>query len=110
MSGYLRWNGSDAAIDFGGGVSVEIVDAVVDLDEVGDIIGVEVLGLVAMHSALVSSEGGSDGAPDVAVDLDADATYVRLASGRSIDQVVRVAAVVFNRADQIVAVTVRMER
>lgn len=110
MSRLIRWNGSDAAIDFGGGVSVEIVDAVVDLGAMGDIIGVEVLGLVEKHPALVSSEVGLDGAPEVAVDPDADATYVRLASGRSIDQVVGVAAVAFNRADQIVAVTVRMER
>ncbi|MCY7300844.1 MAG: hypothetical protein LH616_16735 [Ilumatobacteraceae bacterium] len=76
----------------------------------GDIIGVEVLGLIEMHPALVSSDGGSDGAPYVAVDPDADAIYVRIASGRSIDQVVRVAAVVFNRADQIVAITIRMEQ
>ena len=110
MSRHIRWTGSAVAIDFGTGVSVEIVDAVVDLDATGDIIGVEVLGLGDLHPALVSSEAGSDGTPEVTVDPDADAMYVRLANGRSIDQVVRVAAVVFNRADQVVAVTIRMEQ
>jgi len=103
-----RRAGSDFVVDFGAGVTVELVDAVVDLDEFGDVIGIEILGLVATHPGLCSLDHGPSG-PRVSVDADADAVYVRFNDGRSLDQVVRTTTVAFDDADRIVAARVRLE-
>ena len=108
MSELVRWIGSDASVALGSTVQVELVEAVVDLDESGDILGVEILGLTERHPSLQTTEETAV-SPRVAVDPDADATYVRLRQGRSVDQVVRIAAVAFDATDRLVGLTVRME-
>jgi len=108
MSGFLRWIGSDAIVAFGSALQVEFVEAVVDLDEAGEILRVEILGLTERHPALNTTEGTRT-SPRISVDPDADAVYIRLGLGRSVDQVVRIAAVAFDPADRLVALTVRME-
>ena len=87
---------------------MEIVEAVIDLDESGGILGIEILGLMGRHPALETAEE-TPNSPRVSVDPDADAVYVRLGYGRSTDQVVRMAAVAFDNADRLLGLTVRME-
>ena len=108
MNELLRWFGSDASVVFGAAIQVEIVEAVIDLDESGGLLGIEILGLTGRHPALDTVEE-TPYSPRVSVDLDADAIYVRLGYGRSTDQVVRIAAVAFDNSDRIVGLTVRME-
>lgn len=108
MSELLRWFGSDASVAFEAAIQVEIVEAVIDMDESGGILGIEILGLTGRHPALDTVEE-TPNSPRVSVDPDADAIYVRLGHGRSIDQVVRIAAVAFDNSDRLVGLTVRME-
>lgn len=109
MSGPTRWVGSDLVVDFGAGVKVDVVEAVVDLDEAGEPIGLEILGMLAGHPGLVSVAGDQVGVPRIVVDADADAVYIRFKHGRSLDQVVRLAAIALDRSDRIVGAVVRME-
>ena len=108
MNAFLRWTGSDAFVVLDSGLQVELVEAVIDLDEAGDILGVEILGLTEAHPALETTEETLT-SPRISVDPDADAIYVRLGVGRSVDQVVRIAAVALDAADRIVGLTIRME-
>lgn len=104
----LRWHGSDVTLDVDGDLVIEVVDVVVDLDVDGAILGVEALGLVALHPGMpFVGQGSADLA--VVVDEEADATYIRLGHGRSLDQVVRTAVLVFDRSDRLKALSVRME-
>ncbi len=109
MSGTVRWQGSDLLIDFNRAVTISLVDAVVDVDDFGEVLGIEVLGLLATHPGLARAELDQSTYPYVASDADADAVYIRLGQGRSRDQVVTVAAIAFDQSDHIAAIAVRME-
>lgn len=92
--------------------SVELVDAVVDVDEVGDVIGVEILGLGVRHPGIANHVQTLQGAADemtLSFDHDADALYMRFRGGRSLDQLVRPAVVLLGPADELVKVVVYME-
>ena len=104
----VNWHGSDVTVGLDGDVVIDLIDVVVDLDIEGSILGIEVLGLVARHPGMPFVEQGSADL-DVSVDEEADATYIRIAHGRSLDQVVRTAALVFDRSDRLKALSIRME-
>lgn len=94
--------------------SVELVDAVVDVDEFGSVIGIEILGLLARHPRLADIAANVPtevlrGDVAVSFDPDADALYVRLREGRSSDQLVTPAAVLFGADDELVQVVVHLE-
>jgi hypothetical protein len=109
MTAPVRWNGSDLVVDFGTGVQVDVVEGVLDLDDSGQPIGLEVLGILVAHPGLMSTGGDQLGFPQVSVDAEADAIYIRFSHGRSLDQVVRLVAIAFDRSDRIVGAVVRME-
>ena len=104
-----RWNGSDLVVDFSTGIQVDVVEGVLDLDDSGEPIGLEVLGILAAHPGLVRMGADPASFPQVTVDAEADAIYIRFKHGRSLDQVVRVVAIAFDRSDQILGAVVRME-
>jgi len=103
------WEGSDIVVKLGKTATGELIDVVVDVNESGDVLGIEVLGLLARHPGLTI---GHDelGGPAVSTDTDADAVYVRFAHGRSVEQLVRQAVVVFDATDHLQTIRVRMEQ
>ena len=104
----LSWDGADLVAQFENHVSVEIVEVVVDLDEAGLPIGIEILGLLAKHPGLPFAQSEILQS-SLSVDEDADALYLRLSEGRSIDQAVHLAAIAFASSDRILALRLRME-
>jgi hypothetical protein len=97
-------------VHFGAGITLELVDVVVDLDEEAEPIGLEILGLVTRHPGLAQASHDSHGPKEhVSVAAGADAVYIRFSQGRSINQVVRLGAIAFDSADRMVAVSVRMD-
>lgn len=111
--GRYSQSGSELTIDIvASASSVELVDAVVDVDEFGTVIGVEILGLMVRHPRLAGVAANAEGVGGevvVSFDLDADALYVRLREGRSSDQLVKPAAVLFGADDELVKVVVHLE-
>lgn len=96
--------GSSFEVDFAAGVGVDLVDVVVDLDENAEILGIEILGLLETRPGVLHSEGEG-----VSVDPDADAIYVRVKAGRSLDQVVTIAAIAFDSSGRLAAIRVNLE-
>lgn len=105
------WSGSDFGIDFTDARLVtEFVEAIVDLDDSGEVIGIEILGLLARHPLLPERIKQLQClAVQVTCDPFADAIYIRFSNGRSLDQVAREAVVVFGPDDALIKVVVRME-
>jgi uncharacterized protein YuzE len=104
-----QWDGSDIVLTFGTGAVGETADVVVDIDEGGDILGIEILGLLALHPGLAFPEP-RDGGPRVSIDREADAVYIRFAQGRSVNQTVRPAIIALDGAERVQNIRVRMER
>ncbi len=103
------WDGSDIVVALGQEATGEFMDVVVDVDETGDVLGIEVLGLFARHPRLTIANDGSEG-HSVSADPDADALYIRFAQGRSVDQLVRQATIVLNADGRLQGIRVRMEQ
>lgn len=94
------------------GLKTELVEAVVDVDDGGGVIGVEILGLMVRHPGVAAHAMGLQGpASKVAVsfDPDADALYLRFDTGRSWDQQVKPAVVLFGPNDELLRVVVHLE-
>jgi uncharacterized protein YuzE len=104
----VSWAESDMIVQLGPGSVADILEVVVDRDEGGDVIGVEILGLQYRHPDIVIVED-LDAQPAVHVDTDADAIYVRLVVGHSRDQLVRWAAIAISVDGRIQAIRVQME-
>ncbi len=106
----VTFEGSDIRVHQEGGVRADLIDAVIDLDEFGSPLGIEVLGLLdrypqmANHLRLLVAEGVR-----MSVDEDADAIYLRLAEGRSLDQLTRLAAVAVGPDDALLGMHVQLE-
>lgn len=108
----VEWKGSDIIVLIEGQVGVEMVDAVLDINESGEVIGVEMLGLLAKHPGLLEQaqdlEAGS-GAGHCALDVEADALYIRLNDGRSVDQRCLMVAAAFGPTGRLIALGLRPE-
>lgn len=92
--------------------SVELVNAVIDLDNVGDVLGVEILGLAARHPGIPAHFQTLENAKGdfaLSYDSDADALYIRIRPGRSVDQRVKPAVVLIGASDELVKVILYME-
>ena len=91
--------------------SIELVEAVIDVDDFGEVIGVEILGLLARHPGVanqVQKLEGLAGEVILTFDPDADALYLRFRNGRSLDQLVKRAAVLLGPDGDLVKVVVDM--
>jgi uncharacterized protein YuzE len=110
---HFQWIGSILAVDFNDvGFAIEFVDAVVDLGELGELIGIEILGLIAKHPTLkveFTSRPGDGNNVEGSFDTSADALYIRFKAGRSLDQEVRPAVVIIGSDGALLKVVVRME-
>ncbi|MFN2543982.1 MAG: hypothetical protein ABR600_05345 [Actinomycetota bacterium] len=104
-----EWQGSDIVVPLGRDAISDFIEVVVDVDETGDVLGLEVLGLLFRHPRL-TIPGGEAGQPSVSVDTDADAIYVRFAHGRSVNQFVRQAVIALDRHGRLQSIRVRMEQ
>jgi hypothetical protein len=105
-------DGSDLVVGFGHDVVAEWVLAIVDVDATGALLGIEILGLLSKHPRLSSDDRRTPlnpGSFAVSVDHEANAIYVKFLHGRSVEQLVRYAVVVFDSDDRILAMRVRME-
>lgn len=106
----FRFEGSEIRARQSQGVRAELIDVVIDLDGFGSPLGVEVLGLLyryplmARHLQALTAEG-----IPMSVDEDADAIYLRVAEGRSLDQVTRLAAIAVGPDDALLGMHVRLE-
>lgn len=96
--------GSSFEVEFDAKIRVDLMDVVVDLDEFSEILGIEILGLLSTHPGVVNSEFDS-----VSVDADADAVYVRVKAGRSLDQFVTIAAIAFDSLGRLAAIKFELE-
>jgi len=103
------WDGSDIVVALGQAATGELMDVVVDVDDNGDVLGIEVLGVFARHPGLTITNDGPVRL-SVSADPDADALYVRFAHGRSVDQLVRQAAIVLDSDERLQGIRVRMEK
>lgn len=102
-------NGSTCVVSFAGEVSVRQAEVVVDVDDFGEVLGIEVLGVSVLNPAMKTGRSPGGGLPSVAVDMDADAFYVRIKSGRSTSQLVRHAALAFGVSGELLGITVDIE-
>ena len=111
MSGEFRMEGSDIVIADDSGVKIEIVEAVIDLDESGSPIGIELLSIFDRFPGLAQNLATRqvDGAR-FAVDEEADALYIRLAERRSVEQLVTTAALAIGLGGTLLGLRVRLER
>lgn len=106
----VRLEGSEIRARQSHGVRAELIDVVIDLDGFGLPLGVEVLGLLyryplmARHLRALAAEG-----IPMTVDEDADAIYLRVAEGRSLDQVTRLAAIAIGPGDAFLGMHVRVD-
>lgn len=105
----VTFEGSDIRVRHGHGVRADLIDVVIDVDGFGSPLGIEVLGLLdryprmAEHLRLVA-EGIR-----ITIDEDADAIYIRLGEGRSLDQLTRLAAVAVGLDDALLYMHIRLE-
>jgi uncharacterized protein YuzE len=93
-------------------LSLELVEAVVDFDELGEVLGVEILGLIFRHPDLARHlenlrEVGGEVVPSF--DPEADALYLRFRHGRSRDQLVKQAALLLGPEHELVTVVVDIQ-
>ena len=92
------------------GTRADLVEVVIDVDEFGSPLGIEILELLdryprmAGELRLLVGEG-----IEISVDEDAGVIYLRLAEGRSFDQVVRLAAVAVGPDDALLGIHTRLE-
>lgn len=107
----LNLEGADLRVLAGDGrVRSELIDVVVDLDEFGSPLGLEILGLFDRYPGMARRlRDAADRGPRVSVDEDADAIYVELSDGRSFDQMARLAAIAVSDEDELLAMHVRLE-
>jgi hypothetical protein len=110
MIAHISWEGADLIASFAGSISLDLVEAVVDLDHDGEVLGVEILELIDRHPNVNWSDTPSSGSalPSISIDLAAGAIYFRVSVGRSVDQVVCQAALGFDEHGTIHALRVRM--
>lgn len=93
-------------------LKTDLVEAVVDLDDGGGVIGVEILGLMVRYPGVAAHAMGLTeqvGEVSVSFDSDADALYLRFGNGRLWDQQVKQAVVVFGPNDELLRVVVQLE-
>jgi len=86
-----------------------LVDCVVDLDPLGELIGIEVLGLaeqVPRLAAALSSGPEVRATGQVSYDPEADALYVLQREGRSVSQRSGIAALVYDEHGNLLAIGV----
>lgn len=99
--------GPELVVTFDHVASCRIIDAVIDVDEFGGPIGIEIIGILNKYPNLTIKTNGH--LPAVSVDRENDVVYIKVAEGRAIDQIVRAAAVAVSSSQTLQQVHVEME-
>lgn len=102
------YNAAEASVSFDARLTVELIDAVADLDEDGSVIGIEILSLLAKYPGLMLAGDGWENV-SLSTDVEADACYIRFGSARSAHQTTALLALVVSPSGCIIAFRFRAD-
>jgi uncharacterized protein YuzE len=109
----INWTGDELAADFRDELRSYFIDGVIDYENDGTLLGVEILGLLADCGGLEDpgpEELQRAGLISVSIDPDADALYLRVRNGRAANQAVRQTVVIVDDRRRLCRVHVSTTR
>lgn len=110
MNPLVGWEQSEVRVRFDGSAFSHFIDVVLDLNWEQDILGIEVLGLRSLCPNLKFPAQEEEEASQFSFDPEADGLYIRVAPGRTDEQIVRRGVVVVDKNYQVQEIRVEWDR